>query len=252
MRQTRVSPLVRIARTVAAALTSDAAYTLVAPLAAITPFVPLEVVWITISPEKDTPRISCGELPKSNPVGFSPRRSPIHTFPTPRSRRASAEATSSTITIASAPLDRATAAVVKARNTSMMTTAPRAWPADVVRDSIMIEGDEVIPAVRVGTASLPSPSPVPTLVRSSECLLPPWAIYVPRTPNGALGKQRRRFKAGASGGGRALRGVRAPRPARHPTSPALRRHLYPAWKSRACPARRTRRDVRHGDAYVPP
>ncbi len=36
--------------------------------------------------------------------------------------------------------------------------------------------------------------------------------YVPRTPDGALGKQGRGYSAGASAGGRALRDVRATRP----------------------------------------
>jgi hypothetical protein len=68
--------------------------------------------------------ISKGELPKSKPSGARPPTSPMQTWPLPESRSVSASSTVPTITIFDAPFAKATAAVVKARKTSMIATVP--------------------------------------------------------------------------------------------------------------------------------
>jgi hypothetical protein len=78
------------------------------------------IVW----PRKSTPETSNGEFPKSKPSVARPRTSPIQIWPIPASRSASASSTERTITMLDAPFARATAAVVKARNTSMIATVP--------------------------------------------------------------------------------------------------------------------------------
>jgi hypothetical protein len=45
------------------------------------------------------------------------------------------------MTMASAPLRRAIAAVVNARKTSMMTTAPSAWPAEAASEVMVTLGE---------------------------------------------------------------------------------------------------------------
>jgi hypothetical protein len=78
------------------------------------------IVW----PLKSRPEISNGELPKSKPSGAWPPTSPTQIWPIPALRRARASSTVRTITILDAPFVKATAAVVKARKTSMTATAP--------------------------------------------------------------------------------------------------------------------------------
>src|SRR5215469_11867869 len=80
-------------------------------------------------PANDTLAISNGELPKSNPGGAWPPTSPMQTCATALSRNASASSTEPTMMMCDAPLANATAAVVKARNTSMIATAPLACVA---------------------------------------------------------------------------------------------------------------------------
>ena len=55
-------------------------------------------------------------------LGLGP--TPMQIWPIPASRRAKASSTVRTITIPDAPFAKATAAVVKARNTSMTATLP--------------------------------------------------------------------------------------------------------------------------------
>src|ERR1700712_4555306 len=80
-------------------------------------------------PVKSMPETSYGEFPKSNPTGMRPETSPMQMSPTPQSRSASASSTVLTMMMCEAPLPNATAAVVKARNTSMMATPPVACAA---------------------------------------------------------------------------------------------------------------------------
>lgn len=61
---------------------------------------------------------------ESKPCGARPQTSPMQIWPIPASRRARGSSTVQTITIFDAPFARATAAVVKARNTSMTATEP--------------------------------------------------------------------------------------------------------------------------------
>jgi hypothetical protein len=70
-------------------------------------------------------------IPEVNPGGARPDTSPIQTCPVPAPRSASASSTVATIMMRDAPLARATAAVVKARNTSIIPTVPfpRAAPS---------------------------------------------------------------------------------------------------------------------------
>src|SRR5262245_65131495 len=77
-----------------------------------------------------------GELPKSKPDGARPRTSPIQSWPTPALRNANASSTLLTTTILAAPRASTTAAVVKARNTSMITTDPVARSAPESRLSM--------------------------------------------------------------------------------------------------------------------
>src|SRR3978361_241764 len=70
--------------------------------------------------------MSNGELPKSKPSGCRPPTSPMQTWPEPAARKAKASSTEPTMMMRDAPFARATAAVVKARNTSMTATAPLA------------------------------------------------------------------------------------------------------------------------------
>src|SRR6516164_1415790 len=88
------------------------------------PCVPALVRWMIVWPLKSTPETSNGEFPKSKSSGARPRISPIQIWPIPASRRARASWTVRTITILNAPFAKATAAVVKARKTSMTATVP--------------------------------------------------------------------------------------------------------------------------------
>jgi len=54
-------------------------------------------------------------------------------------------------------------------------------------------------AHQCGQRKLRATRPQTTLVRSSECLLPAWVFYVPRAPDGALGKQRPKLKRQCGG-----------------------------------------------------
>src|SRR5581483_4163200 len=69
----------------------------------------------------------------SKPGGIRPPVSPMQKRPTPAARRASASSTAPTMTMRRAPLAIATAAVVKARNTSMTATLPAAVRAPSMR-----------------------------------------------------------------------------------------------------------------------
>src|SRR5580704_4054944 len=102
------------------------------------PCVPALVRWMIVFPVKSTSDTSNGELPKSNPAGARPSTSPMQICPIPAARNARASSTPPTITMCPAPLANATAAVVKARNTSMTATAPLARPAPSIRLSMRI------------------------------------------------------------------------------------------------------------------
>lgn len=88
------------------------------------PCVPALVRWIMVLPEKSTSASSKGELPKSNSGGGLPPTSPMQMSPIPFSRSANASSTVPTMMTLDAPLASATAAVVKARNTSITATVP--------------------------------------------------------------------------------------------------------------------------------
>src|SRR5262245_528626 len=81
---------------------------------------------------------SKGELPRSKPDGARPRTSPIQSWPTPAARRANASSTLLTTMILAAPRASTTAAVVNARNTSMIATDPVARLAPDSRLSMRI------------------------------------------------------------------------------------------------------------------
>src|SRR5215813_2943002 len=81
---------------------------------------------------------SKGELPKSKPCGARPPTSPMQSWPIPAARNAKASSTLPTTMILAAPRASATAAVVNALKTSMMTTAPLALLAPDSRLSMLI------------------------------------------------------------------------------------------------------------------
>src|ERR1700722_3443943 len=89
-------------------------------------------------PVKLTLETSKGEFPKSNPAGAWPPTSPIQICAKPLSLSANASSTVLTMVICEAPLANTTAAVVKARKTSMIATAPVAWAAPSKRLPIQI------------------------------------------------------------------------------------------------------------------
>jgi hypothetical protein len=89
-------------------------------------------------PVKLTLETSKGEFPKSNPAGARPPTSPIQICAKPLSLSANASSTVPTMVICEAPLANPTAAVVKARKTSMIATAPVAWAAPSKRLPIQI------------------------------------------------------------------------------------------------------------------
>lgn len=100
------------------------------------PLVPALVRWMIVLPLRSACDASSGELPKSNPAGARPSTSPMTSWPAPLSRSARASSTPLTMMIRDAPLASATAAVEKARNTSMIPTTPVACSAPPSRLSM--------------------------------------------------------------------------------------------------------------------
>ena len=97
-----------------------------APVAAAAPVVPARVDCMSVAPATSASDSSKGELPKSKPSGRMPSTSPTHSEPAPRSLSSQRLGDLGDKDDLLSALENATAAVVYALNTSMITAVPRA------------------------------------------------------------------------------------------------------------------------------